>query len=89
MNDMVRERRIGIFKVGRNWIRESPDAVIPLFKGAIVVRAELMFDSDCIEYTLFHPEFSAVGQSQMAPRYEIMFQPGLERLFIVPPKAIG
>jgi hypothetical protein len=74
--------RIGKFKIENEFIRENEDAVLSVMGKVIVVRAELMWASDKIEYVAKSKEFDEVLGGNQIPEYNILFENGMFSKFI-------
>ena len=68
---MNKERHIGRFSVDRSLIERYPEEVEAMFEGLIVVRAEMMFDSNCIDYVALGDIFPLSEAFARAPEYRI------------------
>lgn len=64
-------RRIGRFLVQRKLIYDEPATVRLIFEGLIVVRAEMLYHQDAIEYTALGGIFDEVAQDKPVPLYRI------------------
>lgn len=62
-------RNLGKFVVDAEMIEDDPFSVRLILRDVIVVRAEMMFMSDCVEYVGLHPDFEEVPLGREAPRY--------------------
>lgn len=66
-------RQIGIFRTGgsrnRNDERWARDMLCVL-AGCVVVKAEMLWSADAIEYTALHADFAVIEQGYDPPRYE-------------------
>ena len=68
-----RLRHIGRFAISRQMLHNNFGEVQELMKEVVVVRAEMMYISDCVEYTAISPTyFRAVPEGEMAPGYHVM-----------------
>ena len=65
----MKDRRLGKFKINRHIIDECPHQVLAIMKNMIIVRAEMHWAFDGIEYVGIHPAFAAVPHGQMMPEY--------------------
>lgn len=76
IQDAVSQRRLGTFLVPWGMIDRNPDDVAKVFVDCIVVRAELRWDVDAIEYVAYRPEFASVDPGACTPRYRALFYDG-------------
>jgi len=67
----MKDKRIGSFRIGKNFIDDNPELVRQVMGRMIIVRAEYMFGS-YINYTALSPEFDKVGEGYKAPEYEVI-----------------
>ena len=67
----MKDKRIGSFRIGKNFIDDNPKLVRQVMGRMIIVRAEYMFGS-YINYTALSPEFDKVGEGYKAPEYEVI-----------------
>lgn len=54
-------RRPGLFRIKRDLIRTAPDAVLHALRDVLVVRAEMLYAFDAIEYHGYSMHFEPVG----------------------------
>lgn len=66
---MAITRRFGKFSVPREVVLCDPPAAHAFLDGVLIVRAELMFASDSIEYTGISDAFREVNEGEEAPWY--------------------
>lgn len=69
-------RNIGTFSIPRRMIDGDKEILLELFAGMIVVRAELRFDTDAIEYTAISDKFEPVDINRAAPHYSVWWSQG-------------
>lgn len=79
-------RRLGRFHVSRCLLENWADgAILALFSNFVVVRAEVRYEFDSIEYLAFSELFEEVEQGIVPPLYEIQchreFVAGLSPVF--------
>lgn len=67
----MKERRIGKFIVAHRDIEACPELVIPIFENLIIVRAELCYASDAIEYIALGEQFPLTVAGALIPEYSI------------------
>ena len=70
----MRDKRLGKFTLYREEIENYPDNVRLVMKEVIVVRAEYMWDRECIEYTAISDQFSPIPPAEYPPEYRITIQ---------------
>ena len=65
--------RIGIFRWAAGMIQRDPEGAAKIFQrlGAVVVRAELMYYNNSIEYTAMSHLFDEVQEGAIPPIYEV------------------
>lgn len=67
----VRVSCIGKFALPRRLIHGDLDGVLALMKDMVVVRAELIYISDAIEYIAISPKyFAEIGEAESPPIYD-------------------
>lgn len=64
-------QKIGRFRIWRPMIEREPAVIRSIMARMIVVRAELRWDTDSIEYVALCDDFDLVEQGFIAPEYEI------------------
>ena len=65
------KNRIGMFCLPMNLLREHPEVVADLTECMAIVRAEVLFQGDRIQYFALSPLFDEISSHMMAPEYEI------------------
>jgi hypothetical protein len=70
---------LGKFRISRELIQKSPEAALAVLEGCLVVRAELQWESDAIEYVALHPDFDELQPGEIAPTYEAIISDGRRR----------
>lgn len=65
----MKDKRYGKFRINSHIIDECPHQVLAIMKDMIIVRAEMHWAFDGIEYVGIHPAFAAVPPGQMMPEY--------------------
>lgn len=63
------EHRFGKIFISRDLIEDSPDKVIELLSGGLVLRCEFRFISGEFEYELYHPSFPLIDEGRMPTAY--------------------
>ena len=61
--------KIGRFSISIDVIQDNSDMVKEVFKGLIVVRAEMLYHSQAIEYTALGDCFDTVPEGEIPPYY--------------------
>ncbi len=72
--------RIGRFDIPFNMISESPETVLLMLAGKLVVRAEARYDLDAVEYHAYCDDFNEVGRGELAPEYIAEFDEHAETI---------
>ena len=67
-------RRVGRFSVDRLLVETAPEVVRQLMGMMIVVRCEMDFAMDRLEYTALSPHFAEVPIGNMIPGYDIIIR---------------
>lgn len=65
----MKDRRMGTFRLRSREIEEEPELVRMILSGLIVVRAEMHYDFDGIEYLALGADFEEVPRHMMVPPY--------------------
>lgn len=65
------ERRIGRFRIDRHLIDNRPEDVLRLLRDILIVRAELSYEYDAIEYVGISEQFASVPEGCITPEYFI------------------
>jgi hypothetical protein len=65
--------RFGVFEITRYFIEEQPESVVDMFSKLkmIVVRAEMLYHKNAIEYTAMSPFFEKLEMGYVTPFYKI------------------
>jgi len=68
-----RMRHMGRFAIPREMVFHNLDEVMRLMKDMLVIRAEMMMMTDCVEYTAISPKyFRSLAEGEVAPGYDIV-----------------
>jgi ribosomal protein S19 len=67
----MNDRRLGKFTISKEEIANYPETVKCVMREVIIVRAEYMYDGDCIEYTAISDQFLPTRLGEYTPTYEI------------------
>jgi len=68
-NRSLFSRRLGKFSIDRDYIDTNPGVVQQILSTVIVVRAEMMYHLDKVEYIGLSHSFEALPCGQVAPWY--------------------
>ena len=68
-------RRVGRVSIARDLILHAPGKVALVLAGLLVVRAELSFVRDTVEYEAFCLGFEPISPGAEPPRYEAIITP--------------
>ena len=63
-------KKVGVFKINLALLENSPEAVISILSGLIVLRCELMAVDDCLEYIAIGPQFETLKEGQLLLFYD-------------------
>lgn len=66
------QRRIGKFSISRRLIEDAPDTCLLVMAKVIVIRAEMLFESNSVEYVALSQLFDEVPQDCESPTYRVM-----------------
>ena len=69
-------RRIGRFTISSRMIERSPEIVRAAMGRCIIVRCEMLFEFDALEYVAISPDFDEVQQGMISPEYEVIIDNG-------------
>ena len=73
-------RRIGRFAMSRQLVERDPETARAVMGRVIVVRCEMMYETDTLEYMALSPDFDEVPQNEIAPAYDVMISDGGGRI---------
>lgn len=68
-HNMVKSKRWGRFHISRHIVEDQPTTVLSMLAGMVIVRAEMMYHLDSIEYYAYADEFEEVDEGAEAPFY--------------------
>lgn len=74
---LLRERRVGKFKVDFYFITDEPEIARLVMKDMIVLRAESLFIEGRILYEATHPAFEVVPMELEIPFYSAIIKAGV------------
>lgn len=66
--------RKGKLEISVDCIYQAPEAVQAILSNAIIVRAEMDFLTDKVQYQLMHPQFREINKGEIIPRYEAIYE---------------
>lgn len=66
---MIRNNRRGLFLISRELLEDAPAIVKRVLSDVIVVRAELRWDLDAIEYVAICDKFDECPEGELTPPY--------------------
>ena len=69
-------RRIGRFSMSRQLMERDPEIARSVMGRVIVVRCEMMYHTDTLEYMALSPDFDEVPQNEIAPAYDVIISDG-------------
>lgn len=61
--------QIGVFFVARDCIDDTPETVMAIMGGCVVVDIKYSYARDLFEYTALSPHFDRIESGQTAPTY--------------------
>lgn len=64
-------QQLGRFTISKQSIEDQPNIVRAVMQGMIVVRAEMLYPGDAIEYVALWDRFEPVEPGKMIPFYDI------------------
>lgn len=71
------QRRLGKFSINMKLIDSAPEIIRELMGHMIVLRAEIRYDRDYIDYVAESELFAPVDRYMIAPDYELRRQDGV------------
>jgi hypothetical protein len=74
LSPIIKERRIGRFRIGRDCIDYEAEYVKSLMGNFVILRAEFLSYSGYIEYHAYSPLFKPCPQGQISPLYLIQVE---------------
>ena len=73
-------RRIGRFAMSRMLVERDPETAMSIMGRAIVVRCEMMYERDTLEYVALSPDFDEVLPGGFIPEYSVIISDGGKRI---------
>jgi len=83
----MRTRRIGRFAISRELVERDQEIARKIMGRCIIVRCEMMYHADSLEYMAMSPDFDEIDQGMIAPEYEVHISEGGERIEFKRPNA--
>jgi hypothetical protein len=68
------DRRLGLFRVSRDLVTQAPATVAAALSGMVILRAEMIFHHNAIEYIAMSRSFAKVPEGQEPPEYRCEFR---------------
>ena len=65
-------QRIGRFAMSRQLLERDPETSRAVMGRCIVVRCEMMYAHDTLEYMALSPDFDEVPQGAIVPEYKVI-----------------
>lgn len=84
---MIKDRRMGRFKVDIAVINDSPEIVRRLMSDCIILKAEYSFTGHNVEYLALCDDFLEVPEGVTAPEYDIEYDGETDTVTWVLPEA--
>lgn len=73
-------RRIGCFAMSRQLVEHDPETARSVMGRCIVVRCEMMYAHDTLEYIALSPDFDEVLEGSIVPKYDVIISDGGKRI---------
>ena len=73
-------KRIGRFAMSRELVERDPETARAVMGRCIVVRCEMMYHMDALEYVALSPDFDELPQGMIAPEYDVIISDGGKRI---------
>lgn len=70
------KRRLGTFKIQIGIVKDNEILAREILKDVIVVKAELMFVTDTVDYVGMHPSFKEIESACPALEYDTVIELG-------------
>ncbi len=70
---MRKSKRVGKFSIERYLIGDDPSTVHQMLANKVIVRAEVLYEMDAIEYHAYSDDFDEVENGQKIPEYVAEF----------------
>jgi len=72
----MKNRRLGKFTISSMMIERSPEIVRAVMGRCIIVRCEMLFEFDALEYVAISPDFDEVQPGMISPKYDVITDNG-------------
>ena len=69
-------KRIGRFAMSRQLVEQDSEIARAVMGRCIVVRCEMMYWHDTLEYMALSPDFDEVPQGTVTPEYDVIISDG-------------
>lgn len=69
-------KRLGRFAMSRQLVERDPETARAIMGRCIVVRCEMMYAHDTLEYVALSPDFDEVQHGEIAPEYDVIISNG-------------
>lgn len=73
-------KRIGRFAISKQLIEHDPDTARAILGRCIVVRCEMIYAHDTLEYVALSQDFDEVSQREIVPQYDVIISDGGKRI---------
>jgi len=74
------DRRIGRFAMSLQLAEQNPETARAVMGRCIVVRCEMMYAHETLEYVALSPYFDEVPQGMIVPEYDVVISDGGRRI---------
>ncbi len=78
------DRRIGRFSISRQLVDHDAETVRAVMGRCIIVRCEMMYESNSLQYVAVSPEFAEVPLGQIIPGYDVIISDNGARIEFKP-----
>lgn len=76
----MKRRRIGRFALSAELVKRDQETARKIMGRCIVVRCEMMFEHDTLEYVALSPDFKEIEQGMITPVYDVIISNGGETI---------
>ena len=76
----MRARRIGKFAISIELVERDQETARKIMGRCIVVRCEMMYHTNTLEYLAMSPDFDEIEKGMIAPEYEVHISEGGSRI---------
>jgi hypothetical protein len=74
------DKRIGRFALRLELVERDQETARAIMGRCIVVRCEMMYQHDTLEYIALSPDFDEVPQGMITPEYDVIISEGGKRI---------